>query len=76
VLQVNKSTALEAERLAILETERCDVELSRAAARLRDVKGLFPRSRHDLETRLSKKNLAVSRRRLGPERKRRMQIWK
>jgi hypothetical protein len=37
VLQVNKSTALEAERLAILETEKRDAELSRAAARLQDV---------------------------------------
>jgi hypothetical protein len=36
-LKVNKSAALEAERLAILETERCDAELSRAAARIRDV---------------------------------------
>jgi hypothetical protein len=36
-LQVNKSTALEAERLAILETERRDADLNRAAARLRDV---------------------------------------
>jgi hypothetical protein len=37
VLQVNKSTALEAERLAIPEAERRDAELSRAAPRLQDV---------------------------------------
>ena len=36
-LQVNAPTALEAERLAILETERCSAHLTRAAARLRDV---------------------------------------
>jgi hypothetical protein len=36
-LQVNKSTVLEAVRLAILDTERRDADLSRAAARLRDV---------------------------------------
>jgi hypothetical protein len=36
-LQANKSTALQAERLAILEAERRDADLSRAAARLRDV---------------------------------------
>jgi hypothetical protein len=52
--------------------------LSRASARLRDVEAStrFPRSRHDSETRLSKKNSASSRRRLGPERKRHMQIWR
>jgi hypothetical protein len=38
--------------------------------------GLFPRSKHDSETRLGKKDSAASRRRLGPERKRCMQIWR
>ena len=36
-MQVNISTALEAERLAVLETERRNAELSRAAVRLQDV---------------------------------------
>jgi hypothetical protein len=38
--------------------------------------GSFQRSRHDSETRLSKKNSAASRSRFGPERKRCMQIWR
>ena len=36
-LKVNKLTALEAERLAILETERRNADFNRAAARLWDV---------------------------------------
>jgi hypothetical protein len=38
--------------------------------------GLFLRGRRDSETRLSKKSSVASRRRLGPERKRCMQIWR
>ncbi|KAJ8581719.1 hypothetical protein M405DRAFT_923809 [Rhizopogon salebrosus TDB-379] len=75
---VNKFTVLEAERLAILETERRDADLSRAAARLRDVEAatkFLCEKQARLGDEAEQEELTVSRRRLGPERKRRMQIW-